>query len=296
MFGGPGGGNATPGGAPMVNMPALPDSVPLVRMEMATRKLDTLAMLKVYRPKMSTTSDSSGRMMVSSIINPLPQVDDYAVLADGSVAVLRGQEYRVEWIRPNGERVAGGRLPFDWRKLDDAAKVAFLDSTKTAMERVRQQGNSRAQNGGAPAALTPGGAPAGSSGGGAMVMTFTRAEGGASSDAPRPRDQGGQPANFTIPPLQFVPPNELPDYAPPFNGGSARGDFDGNLWVRTTNTVNGGSVYDVITAKGELLDRVAVPAGRVVAGFGPKGAVYLGYRDDKGIARLERSRWVPPTL
>lgn len=299
VMGGPGGANNGSGGAPAFNMPTFPDSVPLVRMEIATRKLDTLAMLKTYRPKMSMLRDSSsGNISVSSIINPLPQVDDYAVLADGSIAVIRGQEYRVEWIRPNGERVAGSKLPFDWRKLDEAAKVAFLDSTKTAMEKVRQAGNARAQNGGAPLPLNAGGSPAGASGGGSMVMTFSRAEGGASSDAPRPRDQGAGPGGFnmSIPPLQFVSPSELPDYAPPFAAGSARGDFDGNLWIRTTNTVNGGSVYDVVTPKGELLDRVAVPVGRVVAGFGPKGAVYLGYRDEKGVVRLERSRWVPPTM
>jgi sugar lactone lactonase YvrE len=86
-----------------------------------------------------------------------------------------------------------------------------------------------------------------------------------------------------------VPPSDLPDYAPPFTAGSARGDLDGNLWVRTSNVVNGGSVYDVINGKGELIDRVQVPAGRVIAGFGKGGVVYMGVKEGTGV-RLEQAR------
>ena len=92
-----------------------------------------------------------------------------------------------------------------------------------------------------------------------------------------------------LPALQFVAPSELPDYAPPFGAGSARGDVDGNLWVRTSNVVNGGSVYDVINGKGELVDRIQVPPGRVIAGFGPGGVVYMGVREATGV-RLEQAR------
>jgi hypothetical protein len=87
----------------------------------------------------------------------------------------------------------------------------------------------------------------------------------------------------------FVPANELPDYRPPFQRAAARGDLAGNLWVRTTEIENGGAVYDVIDPKGKLVDRVAVPAGRVIAGFGRGGAVYMGVLDGT-VARLERAR------
>ena len=49
--------------------------------------------------------------------------------------------------------------------------------------------------------------------------------------------------------------------------------------------MGGGSVYDVINAKGELTDRVLLPPGRVIAGFG-KGVVYMGVREGSGV-RLE---------
>ena len=53
--------------------------------------------------------------------------------------------------------------------------------------------------------------------------------------------------------------------------------------------MNGGSVYDVINRQGVLIDRIQVPPGRVIAGFGPGGVVYIGVVDGN-ITRLERAR------
>jgi hypothetical protein len=81
----------------------------------------------------------------------------------------------------------------------------------------------------------------------------------------------------------------MPDYRPAFRQGAARGDADGNLWVRTSRMVNGGTVYDVISNKGELKDRILIPPGRVIAGFGAGGVVYMGVVDGD-ITHLERAR------
>ena len=92
--------------------------------------------------------------------------------------------------------------------------------------------------------------------------------------------------------LNFVPPSELPDYQPAFFAGSARGDADGNLWVRTipTKALPGGPVYDVINSKGVLIDRVQVPKDRSIIGFGHGGVVYLLAREGDGtVGTLERA-------
>jgi hypothetical protein len=104
---------------------------------------------------------------------------------------------------------------------------------------------------------------------------------GARADAP-----AGVRRNMT-----FVDPAELPDYKPAFFANAARADADGNAWIRTipTKATAGGPVYDVISAKGELVDRVQVPAGRTIAGFGPGGVVYLVSRTEGGLV-LERAR------
>jgi hypothetical protein len=48
-------------------------------------------------------------------------------------------------------------------------------------------------------------------------------------------------------------------------------------------------VYDVINGKGEVTERVLVPEGRQVLGFGPGGVVYLGKRDGTSTV-IERAR------
>jgi hypothetical protein len=92
--------------------------------------------------------------------------------------------------------------------------------------------------------------------------------------------------------MNFVAPDELPDYQPVFFANSVRADTDGRLWVRTIPTKSreggGGAVYDVISGKGELVDRVQVPAGRAIIGFGKGGIVYLAVTEGRTI-RLERA-------
>ena len=89
--------------------------------------------------------------------------------------------------------------------------------------------------------------------------------------------------------MTFVDPSELPDYKPPFGGGATRVDSEGNLWIRTTQNLNGMPVYNVVNRRGELIDRVQLPAGRVIAGFGAGGVVYLAFRDGD-VARLEKAK------
>ena len=70
---------------------------------------------------------------------------------------------------------------------------------------------------------------------------------------------------------------------------ATRADADGNLWIRTSQNVDGRPVYNVINRKGELIDRVQLPANRALIGFAPGGIAYLAVRDGQ-IAHLERAR------
>jgi hypothetical protein len=83
----------------------------------------------------------------------------------------------------------------------------------------------------------------------------------------------------------LVSANELPDYRPAFANGSVRADAEGKLWVRVipTKPLTGGPEYDVIDRGGKLVDRVTLPRGTTIAGFGTGGIVYLGVRDQAGV-------------
>lgn len=268
---------------PMLSIPELPDSAAITRIDPVSRKLDTAAFFKIPKVKMNVTQ-VDGRINMTSEINPMQLVDDWAVLADGSIAVVRGRDYHIDWINADGSMTATPKLPFDWQRLSDDDKIAVIDSAKAAAERARTAPPSASPEramvegmmggmaaSGARTVITMGG------GGGGGAMTFGGGPGG----------PGG------MSPLQFVSPSELPDYRPPFTANAARGDADGNLWVRTTavrpGAVAGGPIYDVINRKGEVIDRVQIPAGRTIAGFGKGGIVYMVARDEKG-SWIERSK------
>ena len=253
--------------------PEPPDSAPLVRIDLATRKLDTAAFFKIPKIKMNVQQSDRG-IMVTSEQNPMPVVDDWAVLSDGSIALVRGQDFHVDILHPNGTMSSGAKIPFDWQRLTDDDKVAVIDSAKTAFERARSRIGAGAGDGGGRGA-------GGGRGDGMVVMSVRGGEGGGI----RTSDGGG------LPPISFISPSELPDYRPAFGVNAARADLDGNLWVRTSASRQGsvgGPIYDVIDAKGELIDRVQVPAGRQIVGFGKGGVVYMAATDASG-AWIERT-------
>jgi hypothetical protein len=278
--------------------PVIPDSSPIVRYDLLTRKLDTAAFVKVAAPKMNVTQSENGGFIVLPIINPLPQVDDWAVLPDGAIAIVR-KDYHVDFVNADGTISSAAKVPFDWQRLSDSAKIAIIDSSRTAMERMR---TSMAAGGGGGTRITIGGpGPDGPGGGGppgGAPMIIMRM-----GDGPAPPQRGAAPGGApggapasdairaSIPQPSFVTPSELPDYRPAFTAGSVRADAAGKLWVRVmpSKPVAGGPEYDVIDRSGALVDRVALPAGTVIAGFGEGGIVYLGVRDTAG-THLVRAR------
>lgn len=279
--------NFGPGGPAAGAPPVLPDSEAILRFDLATRKLDTAAFFKVHRPRMNIERDSTGIRM-TSYINPLPVVDEWVVMADGSIAIVRGRDYRVDFVSADGAATKGEKLPYDWQRLTDEDKAAFIDSTKAAMTRARAAGG---PPGGA--GLNMGGGMGGS---GQMVIRMDDRSGpggpppGAGGGTREQIVMGGPPAGAQLPPLTFVSPSELPDYKPVFGVGAVRADADGNLWVRTIPTKpTAGVVYDVIDRSGRLVDRVLVPSSSVIAGFGAGGVVYMGTRDAAGV-HVQRAR------
>jgi hypothetical protein len=128
----------TPGPNGEFAMPTIPDSAPLVRYDLAARKLDTVTFVKTAKANITMSQDDKGNRSVMVTMNPMPVADDWALLADGSIAVIRAQDYHIDWTRPTGEKVSTGKMSFDWRRLSEDDKIAFLDSARTAMEKIRQ--------------------------------------------------------------------------------------------------------------------------------------------------------------
>jgi hypothetical protein len=267
-------GPAAGGGPPRI--PDMPDSAAIFRIDLATRKLDTVAYIKTPKIKMNTTQDENGGVRMVSEINPLPVVDEWALVSDGSVAIVRGRDYHIDWVNADGSRTSSPKIPFEWQRLSDEDKVAFIDSVKAARERMGANAPQLATATGG-GNQTRNGPPPGMDGA-PQVMIFR----GPPGDGSRPNAGGAGAGNVNVTPqMNFVAPSELPDYKPVFLNGFVRADLDGNVWIRTipTKGMTGGPVYDVVNWKGELVDRVQVPVNRSITAFAPGGVVYLTSRD-----------------
>ena len=151
-------------------------------------------------------------------------------------AVVRGADYRVDWIGYDGKLSRSKAIPFQWKELSLAARSALVDSLSRTTERLRP------------------------STGGLLSVSFLSAD-------------------------------SLPDRRPPFAAGDVQVDPDGNMWIKTSNSpsIEGGSIYDVIGATGDLVGRVGLDPNLRIAGFGADRTIYV-LRRDEWASRLERRR------
>jgi hypothetical protein len=238
-------GQAT-GDARAMQLAAANDSAPIVRGDFDTRKVDTLAWMKTPPPGHMTTDVTPNpaggppTVTVHLTVNPFPRSDEWALLSDGSVAIVRVHDYHIDWVTPDGKLTASPKLPIDWRRYTDSEKTHRVDSMRKVMdEQVK----------------------------GSMVKMSS---------------MGGQQPQIKFD-LNIVPDSEFPQFWPPVEPGSVLADLEDHLWVLPTTSTNAanGFTYDVINREGKIFERVQLPKGRVLAGFGPHDIVYMTHTDGK---------------
>jgi len=84
-------------------------------------------------------------------------------------------------------------------------------------------------------------------------------------------------ATAPLPMIRAV--DTLPERVPAFTPSSVRPDLEGRVWIALGPRIIGPPspdpvIYAIIDTTGRIVDRVELPPGRVIAGFGPAGAVY----------------------
>lgn len=280
-------------GKPMDAIQA-PDSAAIVRANFDTREVDTLARVKVASAsRLSMTQDANGKPSMKTTINPLVTVDEWAVLSDGTIAFVRGHDYHVDLLHPDGKITSTEKLPFDWKRLTDGEKQGLIDSARTAEDKRLADAKVAAANPNNKATAD------GSASGGMEIRMVTMASGGSAGGGASFGSGGGMPMpagaqSFSLTPtIEFVTLKEIADYYPAIRPGAAKADLDGNLWILPTTSAQskaGELVYDVVNNRGVLFQRVRLPAGRSIAGFGHSGVVYLMYRDGSAGWLLERTK------
>jgi hypothetical protein len=120
--------------------PQVPESAAIVRFDLASRKLDTATFFKTPKIVMNVTRTPDGGVRVLPFMNPLPQGDDWALLPDGTIALVRTRDFHIDWLASNGTLSSSPKIPFPWERLTDSGKVAFIDSSRVAIEKLRASG------------------------------------------------------------------------------------------------------------------------------------------------------------
>jgi hypothetical protein len=67
-------------------------------------------------------------------------VDDWAVLSDGSLALVRGHDYHVDWVRSDGTGASSPKMSFDWKRLSEDDKHRIIDSTRAHLDSAIENG------------------------------------------------------------------------------------------------------------------------------------------------------------
>jgi hypothetical protein len=237
------------------------DSTLIVRADLESRTVDIVGAVHHDGGRNRQDPPEDGKRVVTTIIQPVPTVDAWAVLSDGTIAFVRGRDYHIDWISQDGSKSSTAKLPFDWKRLTDEEKQKLADSAKVVWDSLMTIRNKR----------NAGPATSGRGDGGSGDPSQGRGRSGGGAGEPG-SSQGG-----SIQHMISVPLSDIPDYYPPIRENSAIADLDGNLWILTTTTAqskHGELVYDVVNPKKGLFERVRMPEGRSIAGFG-KGVIYL---------------------
>lgn len=283
------------------------DSLMILRLDLDLRRTDTIGGVNRPLMKVVTEKSSSGQTSTIYALDPLQSDDDWAVMPDGTVAFVRGHDYHIDWLRPDGSRTSTAKLPFTWKRLTDDDKTRVADSVRAAQNPLLANGYPSAeislrapcgplQTGPAGGGDGRGRGNAGGGGGTsdaatAQAMADPRCVEIVASAVAQGMQLGTRPPRPPL--LDLIRGNPIFDYEAPIRVNSTMADPDGNLWIlpRTSSlSRNGELVYDVVNMKGELFERVRLPLGRAIAGFGKGGVVYLTSGDRASGFTLERTR------
>ncbi|HEY4307571.1 MAG TPA: hypothetical protein VGM82_24060 [Gemmatimonadaceae bacterium] len=108
-----------------------PDSTAILRQRIGVLGTDTIVSLKAPRLRQAVTKRANGGNGHSAF-NPMPAGDDWTLLSDGTLAVIRVSDYHVDWITPDRRITSGPKVPTQWVKLTESQKVAIMDSVRSA--------------------------------------------------------------------------------------------------------------------------------------------------------------------
>jgi hypothetical protein len=142
----------TPSGNQKMEMtPINADSSPIVRGDFDTRRIDTIAWMKTPsqgRMAMEMKENPAGgapSITMRMLMNPFSMADEWSMLSDGTVAIVRVHDYHIDWIDPDGTKRSSPKMPIEWKRYTDAERAQRVDSIKkVADEQIKRAVSSAA--------------------------------------------------------------------------------------------------------------------------------------------------------
>lgn len=225
------------------------DSVAILRWDRSKSDMDTVGFVRLPPGSASATNSGGGMRVMIGGGKRFTPTETWGVAADGRVARVLPEPYRVVWIAGRGQMTAGPIVPYTPMKVTEADKQEFIEAQKRN-----------------------------------RPMMITMGDPGGSA---RPGSGGGGGTNFQAPPPEFAD-TKPPFIAGPGGGGSVVVTPEGEVWVlRTRPAGDKIPTYDVFDRTGTLVKKVSLnPSSRVV-GFG-KGVVYVVRTDEDDLQYLQR--------
>jgi hypothetical protein len=199
-----------------------------------------------------TTTADPRRPTSVGIAGPFPVLDDWAVMTDGTVAIVHGRDYRIEWIKPDRSKSMSDPVSYPWQRLTAADKSRFVDSANTARQQSYDASVARSAAAGSRLSLPP-------------------------------------PVPFEVAQIPDTLPALLTGTQ---QTERVMADPDNRLWVLARHEGSSVTrlIYDIVDRQGKLVDRVQLPENRLLMGIGPNGTVYMMVSGN-GPFTLERARF-----
>jgi len=111
-------GGVTPGGS-------LPDSADILRIDRSSGDTEPVARFKIQEMNRTTSGGANNQEMAISPI-PLSPEDAWGVAPDGSVILVRSNDYHLERIAPDGTVTRGPPISFESVRIGTAEKEEYV--------------------------------------------------------------------------------------------------------------------------------------------------------------------------
>ena len=111
-----------------------PDTAAIVAFDFRTHATLPVAQVHVAPTLMTMQRDTSGRagMRMVSKAFPFPTLDDWVEMPDGTLAIIRGADFHVDWIAPSGKVRSTPPIPYAKVAVTDSDKVKFTATLHAA--------------------------------------------------------------------------------------------------------------------------------------------------------------------